>query len=108
MAGSTIAVEDVPEVTPEVLLAFGVAPIVVEAVVLLTHDATTLDEYQNYIERLAGHEGRAGALARSVKVADLRANLDAPERIRRAGRPRVATMLAKRYARALETLESGR
>ncbi len=45
----------------------------VEAVLLLTHDAS--ESYEDYIYRLAQAEGDAGSLARAVKEADMLDNL---------------------------------
>ena len=65
-----------------------------DAVLLVTREPA--DTYSEFIERIARAAGRAGELAREVKIADIRHNL---------GRltPELAGM-EKRYGRALERL----
>ena len=78
------------------LEAEGFAPDVLEAVALLTHDKSL--DYEAYLRRVAMHP-----IARTVKLADLRDNLDAtrlPEIT-----PRDAERMAK-YRAAVAYLES--
>ncbi len=61
-------VEDTP-LTFDDIVNFGFGDIVVEALKLLTHDKGV--NYMDYIEKIKGND-----LARKVKVADLKHNLD--------------------------------
>lgn len=66
-----------------------------EALELLTRNPST--DYASYINRLATSRRPAGVLAREVKIADLRANLDRPPHPERSD-------LRARYAAALRRL----
>jgi (p)ppGpp synthase/HD superfamily hydrolase len=58
---------------PADLLAAGVHPQVVEALVLLTHMKG--ESYKQYIENIKRHKDTAGSLALKVKIADIATNL---------------------------------
>ncbi|MCR5121286.1 MAG: GTP pyrophosphokinase [Ruminococcus sp.] len=61
------------DITEEYLLSEGIAPEVVEAVKLLTHDKET--DYLDYVRNI-----KPNPIARAVKLADLRHNSD-PSRV---------------------------
>jgi (p)ppGpp synthase/HD superfamily hydrolase len=89
-------VEDTPW-TLEQLAAEGFPAAVVEAVGLLTHQATDEASYLAYVARLAEHP-----IARAVKAADLRDNLDETRLPSPTERDRVRLAV---YRRALGMLE---
>ena len=88
-------VED-SDVSDEDLARWGLSEVEAEAVKLLTHDDD--EPYEEYIERIATAEGEAGRLARIVKLADLRDNLNRT-------RPEMEH-LRERYEKALARLEA--
>ncbi len=76
----------------------GASETVVDAVGLLTHRAG--ESYEAFVERIAAARGRAGTVAREVKLADLAENLSRLDRLD----PDEAERLERRYQQALDRL----
>jgi (p)ppGpp synthase/HD superfamily hydrolase len=94
-------IEDTPW-TAEDLLAAGVPPVVVDAVVHLSRiERPEKETYREFIDRTARAEGDAGRIARRVKLADLLTNM---ERI--GALPEGPEMRRKRYLPALDTIRA--
>ncbi|SIR60430.1 hypothetical protein [Bosea sp. TND4EK4] len=83
------------DITADTLLAEGFSNKIVEAIVALSRQED--ESYLEFIDRAASNE-----LARPVKIADLRDNLDAVRMSLLA--PKKATKLKEKYAGALERL----
>lgn len=77
----------------------GASATVVDAVGLLTHRAG--ESYEAFVERIAVARGRAGSVAREVKLADLAENLSRLDRVA----PDEAERLERHYRRALDRLQ---
>lgn len=87
------------------LATLGVDKDVVAAVSRLTHPhSVTFDQYMVYIQNIADADDKIADVVRAVKLADLKDNLGAIDRLTREGRTGVAEKLRKRYGAALEVL----